>query len=79
VLIVLKCGILKLLAPSRPVQACNGIALPLDAMVTHSVGGNLEFLCKAENIERSITVRMQQSDLCQRGGTLLQKLRLDSN
>jgi len=27
--IVLKSGILKLLEPSWPVQACNGIALPL--------------------------------------------------
>jgi hypothetical protein len=27
-LIVLKCGSLNLLEPSRPVQACNGIALP---------------------------------------------------
>ena len=27
--IVLKCGSLNLLEPSGPVQACNGIALPL--------------------------------------------------
>jgi hypothetical protein len=30
--IVLKCGSLKLLEPSGPVQACNGIALPLAAV-----------------------------------------------
>jgi len=31
--IVLKCGSLNLLEPSRPVQACNGIALPLQHLL----------------------------------------------
>jgi hypothetical protein len=59
--IVLKSGIFKLLENSRPVQACNGIALPLEVTVTHFTVwvATWSFLPKAENIEKSITLRIQ--------------------
>jgi hypothetical protein len=53
----LKSGIFNFLEPSGPVQACNGIALPL----------SMAFICNKKTSAQKIKIKPRHADICGSG------------